>query len=241
MQTAHLQELVDLEDTYWWHVAKRDLVLQLLAKHAPAPGKLIEGGVGSARNLLAFRDAGYDVSGFDLMPEAVLHARSRGVESVEQHDLVAAWPVKPNSVKAVVLLDVIEHVEFPTRVLSHAREALQTEGVVIVTVPAYQWLYSDWDEALGHYRRYTKRALRDQARQAGLKTVRITHWNSFTLPAAVAVRTAQKLVPANRPADFPRVSPFANRMLTACADVERWWLKVAPVPCGLSIVGVFTK
>jgi SAM-dependent methyltransferase len=241
MQTAHLQELVELEDSYWWHVAKRELVLQLLARHAPAPGRLIEGGIGSARNLLAFRDAGYDVAGFDLMPEAVEHARQRGVENVAQHDLTAAWPVDPNTARAVVLLDVIEHVEFPTRVLQHARAALKTEGVVIVTVPAYQWLYGDWDQALGHYRRYTKKALRDQARSAGLKTIRITHWNSFTLPAAVAVRTAQKLLPADRPAEFPRVSPFANRMLTTCAEMERRWLSMAPVPCGLSIVGVFTK
>ena len=241
MQTAHLQELVELEDTYWWHVAKRELVLQLLSQHAPAPGRLIEGGIGSARNLLAFRDAGYEVTGLDVMPEAVQNARMRGVEQVEQHDLTAAWPVEPGTVKAVVLLDVIEHVEFPTRVLYHARQALKMDGVVIVTVPAYQWLYSDWDQSLGHYRRYTKKALRDQACSAGLTPVRITHWNSFTLPAAMAVRTAQKMRPADRPADFPRVSHFANRVLTACADMERWWLSKAPVPCGLSVVGVFKK
>lgn len=241
MQAAHLQELVELEETYWWHVAKRELALKLLKRHAPAPGGLIEGGIGSARNLLAFRDAGYDVLGLDLMPEAVQHAKMRGIEHVMQHDLNAKWPVHPGSAKAVVLLDVIEHVEFPTRVLEHAREALEPEGIVIVTVPAYQWLYSEWDQALGHYRRYTKKALRDQARTAGLKIVRLTHWNSFTLPAAVAVRTAQKLVPSGMPADFPRVSEFANRMLTKCAGVERWWLSKAPVPCGLSIVGVFQK
>lgn len=241
MQAAHLQELVELEDTYWWHVAKRELVLKLLAQHAPAPGRLIEGGIGSARNLLAFRDAGYDVIGYDVMPEAVQNARMRGIEHVEQHDLTAAWPVETGTAKAVVLLDVIEHVEFPTRVLYHARQALKMDGVVIVTVPAYQWLYSDWDQALGHYRRYTKQALRDQAVSAGLTPLRITHWNSFTLPAAMAVRTARKLRQTEPSADFPRVSPFANRVLRACADMERWWLSKAPVPCGLSVLGVFKK
>jgi SAM-dependent methyltransferase len=241
MQAAHLQELVELEENYWWHVAKRELALKLLARHAPAPGGLIEGGIGSARNLLAFQEAGYEVLGLDLMPEAVEYARQRGIEHVLQHDLNAAWPVQSGCAKAVVLLDVIEHVEFPTRVLQNAREVLEPDGIVIVTVPSYQWLYSEWDQALGHYRRYTKKALRDQAKTAGLKIVRITHWNSFTLPAAMAIRTAQKFMPTGKPADFPRVSDFANRMLTKFANVERWWLSSAPVPCGLSIVGVFQK
>ena len=79
MQASHLQQLVDLEDSYWWHVAKRQLVRNLLQKYAPAPGKLVEGGIGSGRNLLEFREMGYDVSGFDLMPESVEHVRGRGI------------------------------------------------------------------------------------------------------------------------------------------------------------------
>ena len=45
MDPSHLQELVTLEDSYWWHVAKRQLVISLLEKYCPAPGRLVEGGI----------------------------------------------------------------------------------------------------------------------------------------------------------------------------------------------------
>ncbi len=47
MEAAHLTELIELEDSYWWHVAKRRLVVELLRRYAPPAGLLVEGGVGS--------------------------------------------------------------------------------------------------------------------------------------------------------------------------------------------------
>ncbi len=240
MQAAHLQELVDLEESYWWHVAKRELAVSLLERYCPAPGRLVEGGVGSARNLLTFRDLGYDVQGFDVMSQAVEGAARRGL-SVQLHDLAQPWPVPPGSLQAVVLLDVIEHIADPVAVLGHVREALTEQGAAIITVPAYQWLFSDWDQALGHYRRYTCELLRRQAQAAGLQVAKLTHWNAFTLPAAVAVRSCQKLLPGGREAEFPRVSPLTNRLLLGCAATERWLMEHVPVPCGLSVVGVLTR
>lgn len=242
MQAAHLDELVELEESYWWHVAKRQLALRLLQRYAPPPGRLVEGGIGSCRNLLEFREAGYDVSGFDVMPEAVELAHERGLSDVRQHDLSQPWPLDAGSVRAVVLLDVIEHIEDPVRVLQNAGETLAPGGCILVTVPAYQWLFGRWDEALGHFRRYTARRLRAEAEQAGLKVKKLTYWNAFTLPAAIAVRTCQRIRPPQETsAEFPRVSRMTNRMLLTCADAERWMIDRLPVPCGLSVVGVLCK
>lgn len=241
MQPSHLDELVELEDNYWWHRAKRQLAVRLLRQHFPPPGRLVEGGIGSSRNLLAFREMGYEVSGFDVMPAAVELAHERGLHDVRLHDLADPWPIEPDSIRAVVLLDVLEHVGDPVAVLSHVRETLQPGGGVVVTVPAYQWLYSDWDQALGHYRRYTRGLLRSQAEQAGFQVLKLTHWNAFTLPAAVAVRSYSRLFPSNRSADFPRVSPTTNRLLQVCAGVERWAMQRCPIPCGLSVVGVLGR
>lgn len=136
MDARHLSELAELEDGYWWHVAKRQLAVQLLSRFAPPPGLLIEGGVGSSRNLLEFRQMGYDTIGLDVMPEAVDMARQRGVEGVQLHDLEDAWPVDSGSARVVVLLDVIEHLAEPVIALEHAWRALQPGGALVVTVPA---------------------------------------------------------------------------------------------------------
>jgi len=241
MQVAHLQELAALEDSYWWHVAKRELAKELLLKHAPPPGRLIEGGVGACRNLQTFQELGYQVTGFDVMPEAISLGRSRGVNDVRIHDLGTPWPVEPQSTRAIVLLDVLEHVADPVLVLQHAREVLEDDGAIVATVPAYQFLFSDWDRALGHYRRYTASLLRKHAMEAGLNVRTLTHWNSFTLPAAVAIRGLQRISPRGRSAEFPRVAPWTNRVLMKCAAAERRMVHRGAVPCGLSVVGVLTR
>jgi SAM-dependent methyltransferase len=241
MDPSHLTQLVELEDNYWWHIAKRKLVLRLLNRFAPGPGRLVEGGIGSGRNLVEFSRLGYDVTGFDLMPESVEHVRRRGIEDVRVHDLEDPWPVDTGSLKAVVLLDVLEHIENPTKVLGHVHEALSDDGAVIVTVPAYPWLFSRWDEQLGHFRRYTIREFRRQAHESGFRVQWLNHWNSFTLPAAMAVRGWEKLFPRADQPDFPQVSSVTNRLLLTAAAAERACMDVPGIPAGLSLAGVLRK
>ncbi|MBW3543386.1 MAG: class I SAM-dependent methyltransferase [Planctomycetes bacterium] len=241
MDIAHLSELAELEDGYWWHIAKRRLVEGLLTRHFPPPGLLVEGGIGASRNLVAFRDAGYEVAGFDVLEEAVAYARRHGLENAQVHDLGEPWPVEAESANAVVLLDVLEHVADPVRVLSHARSALKTGGGVVCTVPACPWLFGDWDRRLGHHRRYTANLLREHAREAGFSVRWLNHWNAFTLPAAVVVRGFQRLFPRGRAAEFPRVSWTTNAVLKGMARAERSLLNALPLPFGLSLVGVLVK
>jgi SAM-dependent methyltransferase len=241
MDPSHLQELVRLEDEYWWHVAKRQLVTSLLEKHCPPPGRLVEGGIGSGRNLVEFEKLGYDVTGFDLMPESVEHVRERGVADCRVHDLGEPWPVDDSSLRAVVLLDVLEHVPDPTAVLKHVHRALADDGAVIITVPAHPWLYSRWDEQLGHFRRYTVREFRKHANGAGFRVQWLNYWNSFTFPAAVAVRGWERLFPSRSQPDFPEVSGVTNRALLKAAAAERWCITHFGLPTGLSLAGVLRK
>jgi SAM-dependent methyltransferase len=241
MGSAHLNELIALDDSYWWHVAKRELIARLLEAHFPPPGRVVEGGFGSGRNLREFLRMGYAVTGLDALPEAVEHARQMGFSQVYCHDLTQPWPLEPDSTRAVVLLDVLEHVAEPVAALRHAAATLTAGGGVIVTVPACPRLYGPWDEHLGHYRRYTARLLRAQAQEACLRVERVTHWNSFSLPAAALVRTVERWRRGRKEAEFPRVPAWMNRMLLGCARAERWWLQRLAVPAGLSLVGVLRK
>ena len=242
MEASHLDELVELEDSYWWHIAKRRLVSSILKSEFPAPCRLVEGGIGSARNLICFQELGYEVHGLDIMPESVEHARDKGLANVSVHDLAHPWPMEEESVGVTVMLDVLEHLEDPVLVLSHIRNILQPGGGVVFTVPAYPFLYGDWDKRLGHYRRYTSKELTQHAREAGFEVNWMTHWNAFTFPAAVAVRSYQRLFPSReRGTEFPRVSPAVNRLLLSFAGMERWFVKNTRVPFGLSLVGVLRK
>ena len=241
MDPKHLVQLSELEDTYWWHVAKRQMVTKLVEQHFPAPNGLVEGGIGSCRNLLTFQERGYDVTGFDISEQAVEYGKAKGIENVAVHDLGQPWPVAEGSQGAVVLLDVLEHVEDPALVLSHARKILKPDGGVVFTVPAHPWLFSNWDERLGHYRRYTTEMLEEQAKAANFKVEWMTYWNAWSLPVAIMMRTVERMRKQDRVPEFPHVSPALNRMLLGFAKCERWWMNKMKVPCGLSLVGVLRK
>ncbi len=238
MDPKHLEELIDVEQHYWWHLAKRELVVELLRRYFPPPARLVEGGIGGGGNLRALQQLGYQVTGFDLMAESVEHCRRVAQLDVHQHDLQEPWPVAPASADVVLMLDVIEHVPEPEKVLANAARILRPGGGIIVTVPAYPWLMGPWDRMLGHFRRYTRKMLQQQASTAGLKVAWLSHWNSFTLPPAVAVRTVERLFTRKRSSEFPPVSPRVNRLLQTCARGERRWMRTLPMPVGLSLVGV---
>jgi SAM-dependent methyltransferase len=241
MDPKHLEELIAVERSYWWHVAKRELIVELLLKRFPPPAKLVEGGVGGGANLLAFRELGYSVVGLDLMADSVAHCRGLGIDDVLAHDLQTPWPVEPASAGVVVMLDVIEHVPDPVAVLRQASDALGPEGGIVVTIPAIPALMGPWDEMLGHHRRYSRRMLRDQAREAGLRVDWLSYWNAFTLPAAVAVRTLEKVRKSGGRAEFPPVSSKMNSFLIALARGERRLVATTGVPLGLSLVGVLRR
>lgn len=241
MEIAHLNQLIELEDNYWWHVAKRSWATELLSSYVAPPSQIVEGGIGAAGNLVRWRDMGYNVTGLDFLEESVQHASRLGLSSVYRHDLHERWPIEPASAHAVVLLDVLEHLKYPVLALRHAAETLNDQGKIIFTVPAYPLLYSDWDERLGHYRRYTSETIRQHASEAGLRVEKLSHWNSFTLPVAFVLRLMRRIFPARTGTEFPRVSQFTNRMLIRLASWEKSIADRIPVPMGLSLVGVLSK
>lgn len=241
MDPRHLEDLIAIERTYWWHVSKRALVQQLLHAHAPAPCTVMEGGVGGGLMLRSLADKGYSVAGFDLSPQAVHHCHQLGLSAVTVHDLQTPWPVQNGSVGAVLLLDVLEHLINPVDVLRYVACALVPGGVAIITVPAIPLLLGPWDKMLGHLRRYSRSMLQHTVTAAGLGMRWVSHWNAFSLPPAILVRGVERL--GGRPAgpEFPHVHPAVNTALVLAARAERALLRHTSLPVGLSLVAVLEK
>lgn len=241
MEAAHLKELMALESSYWWHVSKQRLASSLISKYIHPASRIVEGGIGAGGNLLHWQSQGYEVHGLDIMPESVAYAQQRGLENIHQHDLHEPWPVPQQSAQAVVLLDVLEHLREPVIALQHAGNTLADNGKIIFTVPAHPWLFSEWDERLGHYRRYTTAMMKSQVAQAGLKLVELRHWNAISLPIAAMLRTYRRLFPKHTGAEFPRLSERMNRWLIRIQERESAIAKHLSIPSGLSLVGVISK
>jgi SAM-dependent methyltransferase len=237
----HLGELIATDDRYWWHVAKRELVVELLRRHVPPPGRLVEAGVGAAGNLAAFRSLGYDVAGLDILPESVDRGRAMGMADLQVHDVEAPWPMPRGSVDAVVMLDVLEHLRDPSAALRHAAAVLAPRGRMVVTVPAGPWLTSTWDTLLGHHRRYTPAMLEAHAAGGGVRVVWLSHWNAFSLPAAAVLRLSERWFVRRRSTAVPRVPGLVSAALLRCARAERAVMRRTPIPCGLSLVALLSR
>ena len=139
----------------------------------------------------------------------------------------------------VLLLDVIEHVEEDVRFLQDSAFLAKPGGHLIVNVPASPRLYSRYDVAAGHLRRYTPKALIEVGHQAGLEVASWTYWGFPLLPLAIARKILMRGVDDEQVirAGFEPPGRFANRILTALARIE-------PIPqkiFGTSLLALFRK
>ena len=115
---------------------------------------------------------------------------------------------------AVTLLDVLEHIDDDAAVLREMGRLVRPGGLVVVTVPALRSLWSDWDVALHHRRRYHRRGLLGLCRLPGFETLHCAYFNSAALPAVAAVRAWRKRRPPRPGADRAedRVPPGAREL-----------------------------
>ncbi len=230
------------ETNYWWFVNKRRLARMLLARHAARRGVVLEAGCGGGLFSSELVRDGWRVISGDLSPAAAHFAHEQGVPEALAFDANAGWPVADASVDAVVMLDMLEHVKDDLGALREVRRVLRPGGVAILTVPAYQFLYSSWDEYNEHFRRYTARGLARTARAAGLEVERSSYWNKISVPAAILLRWRDRLLGTKlKDLEFPPVPNWVNAALIAYGRVECAWLRYLPLPMGLSVWAVLRR
>jgi len=228
-----------LEARYWWFVNKRRIVRRLMASHLPTKGHALEVGCGGGFFASTLQADGWDVVGTDRFFDGARYAKTHGVAKALAFDGDVGWPLATNTFDAVIMLDVLEHIENDVHALMETRRVLRPGGAAVISVPAYPALFSSWDELNGHYRRYSARRLGAAAEAAGLHAVYTTYWNAVSLLPAVWDRLRERLGAASRERlEYPPVPPWLNHALTVYGRVETSWLAIAPVPAGLSVATV---
>ncbi|MBI3341924.1 class I SAM-dependent methyltransferase [Candidatus Curtissbacteria bacterium] len=141
----------------------------------------------------------------------------------------------------VVLLDVLEHTD-DKKTLIEINRILKKEGLLVISVPAYGWMWSKWDVNLHHRRRYTKPSLAKVLKGAHFQILEISYFNSFlVLPVYIIRKIKTVLAPSEYGSDFRIGSPFVNNILMKLSDLERRLVIKSGIPFGLSIIVVAKK
>jgi SAM-dependent methyltransferase len=181
-----------VEDRHWWYRGRRIVLDDVIAGLGlPADARILDAGCGSGRNMVELARYG-DVTGVELAEASIAAARARDSGEVIAGS-VLDMPFEDGMFDLAVSLDVIEHLEDDVTALREMRRTVAPGGALLVTVPAYQWLWSGHDEINHHHRRYTRASLERAAQQAGWRQVRTTYFNSLLLPAAILLRVLDRL------------------------------------------------
>ncbi len=247
MQPREFDELYRLEDTYWWFVGRRRLIRQLLETYAPTrdnrPGlRILDAGCGTGGTMKAVGELG-EVHGCDAAWAALEYCRKRSFTNlacsrVEQLSYV------DGSLDVVTSCDVLEHVADDGAALREIYRILRPGGIVVMTVPAHPYLWSEHDEALAHLRRYTRKEITGKLQEAGYRIEKFSSAVSFVFPVIFAFRMLQRLrtkQPEEPKTDLRILPALLNGALIGLLRIEMWLIRHFNLPIGTSFVVVGRK
>lgn len=142
-----------LEENYWWFIGRRAIIERVLRRFVPRTRLAVDMGCGSGRNMQLVSQYTDRVMGFDRSPAALALAAARRfpIGYADGQSI----PLADSSVELLCAFDVLEHLDDDMRALSEFQRVLQPKGFLLLTVPAYRFLWSEHDEALMHRRRYS--------------------------------------------------------------------------------------
>jgi len=210
------------EDAYFWFVAKHRLLADLLARELECVEKprVLDAGAGTGGFLscLGDRFRGY---GLDSEFEALRLCRQRRLDLLVR-GRVENTGFKNDSFNAVVVSDVIEHLDDDLAAVREVYRILAPEGVAVFTVPGMPWLWSAHDEALGHRRRYDRGRLQTLMTDAGFNGLKVFSYMSVTAPAVVATRFVRKIFGfenTDKTVEY-ELPEVVNRLLLGLLDIE---------------------
>lgn len=242
MEHDEYRKMYELEDGHWWYIAKRRITLAMARPHLHKKARVLDVGCGTGVIMDAFaKEAGF-VEGIDFSKEALKFCRKRGLKKVFVADLEKPLPKRLGTYDVIVATDIVEHLRNDVGALKRLQALLKPDGVIIVSVPAYQWMWSAHDVALHHYRRYTLPRLRQVMKKAGYEPLRLTYTNFFIFPITAIIRLVKRFLGADSGTDdgIVRFGVIA-KILLGMYRVEEFLLRFIRLPFGVSVLCVARK
>jgi SAM-dependent methyltransferase len=233
-------EMAATEDRHWWFQARRKILESILASMAlPRNARILEVGSGTGGNLVMLARHGQvramemDAQARELATQKAGNAFQVLAGSCPDH-----IPFTHETFDLICMFDVLEHIDQDVATLAALRKHLAPGGHMLVTVPAYQWLWSAHDVFLHHKRRYTARRLRQVLGAGGLHVDRISYFNTLLLPLAAAARLKDRLVSSGKASGAAVPPSIINASMRAIFASERHLLRHINMPAGVSLLGI---
>ena len=198
-------------ENHYWNKA-RNMILEKTLNDLNSKANILEIGCGKGIVCEYLRNKGFEIHGIELAEVPVKDSLMNYIETGRDvFDLPEDFSSK---IKTILLLDVIEHIEFPSDFIKNLNDKFPNLKNFIVTVPARQEIFTNHDEFNGHFRRYDIKELKNEFHRLKIKSTRISYlFHLLYLPALFI-----KLAGGNRPekiiAPSTKFQLFFHRILS---------------------------
>ena len=239
------------EDKHWWFASRTRAILAYLDRYVGTGRNLRVLDVGCGAGNMMHHLAHYgQVTGVDNNPKPLAVARQR--EQDVREGTADALPFVDKEFDLLTVLDTVEHVPAEGQVFEECRRVLRQGGKLLVTGPAFMFLWSRNDVINMHQRRYTAPELRRRLEEHGFRVLRMSYNNFFIFPLAALLillrrgRAEPELASPHFDEDAYQVemepaSPAVNRLLMFVGKVEVALMQRISLPFGTSIIAIAEK
>ena len=227
-----------VENRHWWFAARQRILETYVLKKIPLPSgaRLLDVGSGTGAILEMFSRR-FEAFGQDVSPQAVAFCRKRGLKNVYCGAL-DTMPPEVRDFDLITTLDVIEHVDDDVAALRQMRALLKPAGKLLVTVPAFPFLWGGHDVMTHHKRRYRRITLRKALAGAGFAVETMSYFNCMLFPVALARRLAARFLGATEANDLEMPPKVLNALMRRVFESEKYLLPFTHLPVGLSLIAV---
>ena len=248
MKEYYYDEYFFIEQSHWWFTARRRILARLIKKYSAGRNEKRILDLGTGTGVMLQQSSGADLTvGLDREARAIKFCRERGIRNLVRGN-VEYLPIKDGAFDLIFCLDLLEHIGNDRRALEEIFRVCRKGGFILITVPAFQFLWGEQDEINEHVRRYTAKELTAKIGSSDLIAIRkITYFNSFLFPPIAGFRMLRKIFKPEKKkgklrSDFSLTGAGKiNTLLQFIFGLEQWPLLYINFPFGVSLCCIAQK
>lgn len=245
MDSVEYRLLREVQDLHWWWRGRAALIERLLKRYIGKDRRLdiADLGAGAGANIGLLLPYG-QVAALELNSDCLRHIAATWPIGVELVPWTMPQPLD-RQFDLILLADVLEHIEDDVEAVAWISRHLRPGGIFVMTVPAHRWMWTEMDEEVGHFRRYSKRQLTSLI-AAHFSIKFISYYNALLWPAKALFvlfsRLSRTLFPERPKRSHSALPPAPlNALLRTIMTVESAFIDPLRLPFGISLVVIAQK